>query len=115
MEVSWVELEEVARPLFDAPEVLEARRRLLRDWPAYGATSMVTDGVRLAGSVVLRRPGTWEQDDPFARLGAPRLLRTEGFFLPVPRPTGPALERYAGMPWPFDQFPETQNPRQESA
>jgi hypothetical protein len=115
MEVSWVDVADHARPLFDAPEVLQARRQLLRDWPAYGATTMVTDGTRLAGSVVLRRPGSRGHDDPFARLGPQRLLLTQGFFVPLPRPTGPALERYAGMPWPFDRFRETLNPRQEIA
>ncbi len=55
--VSWLTLEEHQRPLFDAPEVLEARRALLRRWPQYGAAALATDPVRLAGSVVLMSPG----------------------------------------------------------
>ncbi len=30
---------------------------------------------------------------------------TEGMLVPLPAPTGPALERYGGAPWPFDSFP----------
>ncbi len=105
MSVSWTELDENRRPLFDAPEVLQARRVLLRRWPTYGASTLVTDPVRLAGSVVLLSPGSTAQDDPFARLGHPRVLLSQGFFVPIPRPTGPSLERYAGMPWPYDRFP----------
>jgi hypothetical protein len=103
MLVSWVELDR--QPLFDAPEVLQARRYLLRQWPAYGASSLVQDGVRLAGSVLLQRPDA-AQEDPFARLAPRRLLMSQDFFVPVPCPTGPALERYGGVPWPYDSFAE---------
>lgn len=102
MTVSWVSLR--AQPLFDADEVLEARRALLRQWPTFGASSLVTDSVHLAGSVLLGPPGSRFTDDPFARLGPRKLLQIKGFFRPVPAPTGPALERYAGTPWPYDRF-----------
>lgn len=105
MSTSWIELSEEGRPLFDAPEVLEARRRLLRSWPAYGVSTLVTDSVHLAGSVLLWPGGPLVDDDPFARLGRARVLSSEGFFVPLPPPTGPALERYGGAPWPFDRFP----------
>jgi hypothetical protein len=104
MSVSWLALEQDSRPLFDDPEVVEARRVLLRQWPSYGASTLVADAVRLAGSVLFHRPGE-RRDDPFARLGPTKAFATQGFFVPVPAPTGPALERYGGMPWPFDRFP----------
>jgi hypothetical protein len=56
---------------------------------------------------VLQRPGARMSEDPFARLCPARVLLAQGFFLAVPRPTGPAVERYAGMPWPYDRFPES--------
>lgn len=104
MSASWVALAEHEQPLFDAHEVLQARRRLLQQWPAYGASSLVSDSVHLAGSVLLGTAGDRFEDDPFARLGTRTLLRTQGFFLPVPAPTGPAIERYAGAAWPYDRF-----------
>lgn len=104
---TWTELAEDRRPLFDAPEVLEARRKLLRNWPAYGVSTLVTDGVHLAGAVLLWPGGPLIGDDPFARMGWARVLNSRGFFVPLPPPTGPALERYAGSPWPFDRFPPT--------
>lgn len=107
MTASWTELPEGRRPLFDAPEVLEARRWLIRSWPAYGVSTLVTDSVHLAGSVVLWAGGPLFDDDPFARLGPSRVVSSQGFFVPLPAPTGPALERYGGAPWPFDRFATT--------
>jgi hypothetical protein len=107
MAASWTELPEGRRPLFDAPEVLQARRRLIRSWPAYGVSALVTDSVHLAGSVLLWAGGPLFDDDPFARLGPSRVVSSQGFFVPLPAPTGPALERYGGAPWPFDRFATT--------
>ena len=107
MTASWTELPEGRRPLFDAPEVLEARRWLIRSWPAYGVSTLVTDSVHLAGSVVLWAGRPPFDDDPFARLGPSRVVSSQGFFVPLPAPTGPALERYGGAPWPFDRFATT--------
>lgn len=104
MTASWLVLAEDEQPLFDAAEVLEARRFLLRQWPPFGASSLVGDSVHLAGSVLLGPPGSRFEDDPFARLGSRKLLQTQGFFVPVPAPTGPSLERYAGAAWPYDRF-----------
>lgn len=106
MSASWTELPEDRRPLFDAPEVLQARRQLLGTWPAYGVSTLVTDAVHLAGAVLLWPGGPLVGDDPFARLGPSRVVRSQGFFVPLPPPTGPALERYGGAPWPVDRFPE---------
>jgi len=103
MTTSWVVHPPDRRPLFDAPEVLEARRVLLRDWPAYGASCLVGDSVPLAGAVTLHRPGAVGAD-PFARAAPAVLLDTTGVFVPLPAPTGPTLERYSGAPWPYDRF-----------
>lgn len=105
MSASWTELAEDRRPLFDAPEVLEARRRLLRHWPPYGVSTLVTDSVHLAGAILLWPGGRLLDDDPFSRLGPSRMVRSQGFFAPLPAPTGPSLERYGGAPWPVDRFP----------
>lgn len=104
MTASWTELVGDHRPLFDAPEVLEARRQLILSWPEYGVSTLMTDSVHLAGSVLLWAGGPLFDDDPFARLGPSRLVSSQGFFVPLPAPTGPALERYGGAPWPFDSF-----------
>ncbi len=50
-------------------------------------------------------PHTAPPDDPFSRRAPPVVLDTEGLLVPLPAPTGPALERYGGAPWPFDHFP----------
>ncbi len=105
MTVSWVVYPATCRPLFDAPEVLQARRALMRHWPAYGASSLVSDSVHLAGAVSMSHPHTAPPDDPFARRAPGVVLDTEGLLVPLPAPTGPALERYGGAPWPFDSFP----------
>lgn len=42
-------------------------------------------------------------DDPFARLFAGTLLRTDLFGEAAP-PPGPGIERYAGVPWPGGRF-----------
>lgn len=86
-------------PLFDDPAVLQARRAALAGpWPR-AASALTVDAVHWAGSV-------WVGDgDPFRLLGRPALLQVgAGVLGRMPRPTGPALERYAGASWPAGSF-----------
>lgn len=90
-----------ALPLFDDPAVLQARRAALAGpWPR-AASALTVDAVHWAGSVWVGPPG----DDPFRLLGVPEVLQVgPGLLGTFPRPTGPALERYAGAPWPAGSF-----------
>jgi hypothetical protein len=87
-----------------------ARRDALRDGRV-AVSVLVDDPVHLAGSVSVARadqPGELLalRDDPFARLGPPRLLDVgPGLFGTVPVTPGPVLERYAGAPWPYAAWP----------
>lgn len=104
MTVSWCAIAKEQRPLFDAPEVLEARRVLMRDWPAYGASALVGDSSHLAGGLTLHPLGTVDPANPLAGGRRCIVLDVDDVLLPVPAPTGPTLERYAGAPWPYDRF-----------
>ncbi len=107
---AWVSLvlvpPEVA-PLFDDPAVVQARRAALAWLSGAAISTLVRDGVHFAGAVVVEhgdRPALLG-DDPFARVHPARVLRVEaGLFGRVAAPVGPAIERYAGKPWPADGF-----------
>lgn len=88
-------------PLFDDPAVLQARRRALAGpWPR-AVSALTVDPVHFAGSVWVGPPDS----DPFQGLGQPQVLRVGlGILGTFPRPTGPAIERYAGAPWPAGGF-----------
>lgn len=88
-------------PLFDDPAVLQARRLALAGlWPR-AARALTVDPVHFAGSVWVRSPDT----DPFRLLGRPEVVQVgAGILGDFPRPTGPAIERYAGAPWPAGGF-----------
>lgn len=104
LRASWIALPPGQRPLFDAPEVVAVRRRLLGSWPALGLSTLVVDGQHLAGAVLLSAVGAPLPEHPFGWLAPARHVLSEGFFLPLAAPTGPSLERYGGQPWPFDRF-----------
>lgn len=92
-----------ALPLFDDPAVLYARRSALGGVSARAFSTLVVDGTHFAGSVWVVDSAAALGDDPFRRLGVSLSLRVPaGFFGSVPRPPGPALERYSGAPWPED-------------
>lgn len=99
-----------ARPITDDPAVVQARRDVLRDGRASSVSLLSADAVEVGGAITVARADRSEQvaalrDDPFARLWSARILRvTAGVFGTVVRPTGPSLERYGGMPWPYDRF-----------
>lgn len=104
--VSLVLLPANARPIADDPAAIGARRAALRDGRV-AVSLLVSDPVHLAGSVTIARADRPEElhalrDDPFARLGTPRLLNVgPGLFGTAPATPGPVLERYAGTPWPL--------------
>lgn len=90
-------------PLFDDPAVLHARRSVLTGVSARAVSTMVVDSTHFAGSVWVVDSAKALGDDPFRRLGTHLSMQVApGFFGRVPRPPGPALERYSGAPWPED-------------
>ena len=51
----------------------------------------------------MARSPRWFSSDPFARLFAGHVVRTD-LFADVPPPPGPVMERYGGTPWPGGAF-----------
>jgi hypothetical protein len=94
---------------FDEPEVQGARRDALAWWiPLLGddlvcISSFSLDASRCAGAVTVALSPRHFGEDPFARLFPGTVVRTD-FFSLVPPPPGPAIERYAGAPWPAGSF-----------
>jgi len=104
---AWVSLvwpAEATMPLYDDPAVLHARRAVLSGVSPRAVSTLVLDSTHFAGSVWVVEDDADLRDDPFRRLAAPRCLRVGPELLGhVARPPGPALERYAGAPWPWDR------------
>ena len=94
---------------FDEPEVQQARRAALAHWiPLLGEdliclTTFALDASRYGGALTVARRPDHFPDDPFARLFAGTVLRTD-LFGEVAPPPGPVIERYAGVPWPGGGF-----------
>jgi hypothetical protein len=110
--ISLVLLAADARPIADDPAAVNARRAVLRDGRV-AVSLLVEDAVHIAGSLTIARTDRPEElhalrDDPFARLGTPRLLDVgPGLFGAAPTTPGPVLERYAGAPWPLLRWSRT--------
>lgn len=103
--VSLLLLPRGGEPLYDDPAVSQVIRDVLAWPPPDVVTTLVRDGVHLAGSLTARRDGYDLAGEPFARLGRARLLEVEGGLLGrVPMPCGPVMQRYAGQPWPAEGF-----------
>lgn len=103
--VSLVLLPEHGAPLYDDPAVSQAIRDVLAGPVPAAMTTLVRDGVHLAGALTARRDGNDLTGDPFVRFGPARLLDVEGGLLGrVPMPCGPVMQRYAGQPWPAEGF-----------
>jgi len=94
---------------FDEPEVQQARRDALAWWlPLLGeslvcVSTFAIDASLCAGAVTVARDPRWFAEDPFARLFAGTVVRTD-LFCAVAPPAGPVIERYAGAPWPGGRF-----------
>jgi len=110
--VSLLLLPEQGRPLADDPAAVQVRRRVLADGRPAAVSTLTGNATHLAGSVTVARadhPGELLAlgDDPFRRLGAPRVLNVgRGLFGPVPPSGGPVTERYSGAPWPYNHWPD---------
>jgi hypothetical protein len=111
--LGWVSLvlipQEVAL-LFDDPAVSQALRAVLSGPPPAAVSTLVRDAVHFAGAVTVGQGEHPDRltDDPFARLHPARLLRLgPGLFGHLPPPPGPAIQRYAGKPWPAPGFDES--------
>lgn len=94
---------------YDEPEVQAARRDALAWWiPMLGddlvcITTLAIDASRTGGAITVARSPRLFDSDPFARLFAGTIVRTD-IFTPVPPPPGPVIERYGGAPWPAGGF-----------
>ena len=94
---------------FDEPEVQQARRDALAWWiPLLGddlvcLSTFALDASRYAGAVTVARDPSLFADDPFCRLFPGTVVPTDSFCEVAP-PPGPAIERYAGAPWPGGGF-----------
>jgi hypothetical protein len=101
--------DEAAALAYDQPEVQQVRRDALSWWiPLLGdalvcLTTLALDEARYGGAITVTKAPLRCQDDPFARLFPPTLLRTD-LFAAVPPPVGPVIERYAGVAWPGGRF-----------
>jgi hypothetical protein len=94
---------------YDEPEVQQARRDALAWWiPLLGdafvcLSTFALDASRCGGAVTVAREPSRFADDPFARLFRGTVVETD-IFCEVAPPAGPAIERYAGAPWPGGRF-----------
>ena len=94
---------------FDEPEVQQVRRDALAWWvPLLGdslvcLTTLPIDAWRYAGAITVAREPAVFHSDPFARLFPGTAVETD-LFCAVEPPAGPAIERYAGAPWPGGRF-----------
>ncbi len=108
--VSLLLLPADARPIADDPAAVQARRCVLRDGRPAAVSILTDDPVHLAGALTVARTDHPHEvsalhDDPFARLGPTLILDIgPGVLGPALLALGPVIERYAGAPWPCDQW-----------
>jgi hypothetical protein len=94
---------------FDEPEVQQVRRDALAWWVPLLGDSLVClstfalDASRYGGAITVARSPERFDSDPFARLFPGTIVETD-LFSEVSPPPGPAIERYAGAPWPGGGF-----------
>jgi hypothetical protein len=97
-----------ALPL-DDPVVQQARRDALAWWiPLVGdalvcVTTLALDPVNCAGAITVDTDPSVFDSDPFVRLFAGVVVRSD-LFCPVAPPHGPTIERYSGVAWPGGAF-----------
>lgn len=103
---AWVSLvwpDPAALPLFDDPAVVAARRAAQHGDAPRAVSTLVVDSTHFAGSIWVVDHPVALRDDPFRVVATPTILPVgAGLLGRVPRPFGPALERYSGVPWPWD-------------
>lgn len=98
-----------ARIPFDAPEVQHARREALAWWISLLGDRMIClstlslDASHYGGAITVARTPDFFASDPFSRLFAGTVVRSDVFSVVVP-PPGPVIERYTGAPWPAGAF-----------
>jgi hypothetical protein len=102
-------IDESAKLPFDQPEVQQARRDVLAWWiPLLGdslicLTTLALDPVNYGGAITVATDPGFFGLDPFARIFPGTIVRTD-LFSRVPPPSGPVVERYAGVAWPGGSF-----------
>lgn len=101
--------DERASVQFDQPEIQQARRDVLAWWiPLLGdafvcLSTLALDESRCGGAItVTREPAPW-RSDPFARIFPGTVVRSD-LMCEVAPPSGPVIERYAGVAWPGGRF-----------
>jgi len=98
-----------AKLAYDQPEVQGVRRDAMAWWiPLLGdalvcLTTLALDEAGYGGAITVTSRPVDFREDPFARLFAGTVVRTD-LFAPVAPPAGPVLERYAGVAWPGGRF-----------
>ena len=101
--------DEEAKLAYDQPEVQGVRRDAMAWWIPLLADSLVClttlalDEAGYGGAITVTNRPVELRDDPFARLFAGPVVRTD-LFCQVAPPAGPVLERYAGVAWPGGSF-----------
>ncbi len=94
---------------FDQPEIQQVRRDALAWWigqlgdALVCLTTLALDESRYGGAITVTRAPVAFHDDPFARIFPGTVVRSDVFCSVAP-PTGPVVERYAGVPWPGGTF-----------
>lgn len=94
---------------YDHPEVQGVRRDALAWWiPLLGdnlvcLTTLALDEAGYGGAITVTREPIDARQDPFARIFAGTVLRSD-LFCEVAAPAGPVIERYAGVAWPGGHF-----------
>lgn len=107
--VAWVSLlwpDRDRLPLFDDPAVVQARRCALAGRRPRSVSTLTVDSQHWAGSLWAADSARGASDDPFRLLGLPVVLQVGPGLISdgVAALVGPALERYAGAPWPAGSF-----------
>jgi hypothetical protein len=98
-----------AKLAYDQPEVQGVRRDAMAWWiPLLGdalvcLTTLALDEAGYGGAITVTSRPVDFREDPFARLFAGTVVRTD-LFAGVAPPAGPVLERYAGVAWPGGRF-----------
>ena len=101
--------DDAAKLPFDQPEVQQVRRDALAWWiPLLGdalvcMTTLALDPVNYGGTITVTSDPSFFRSDPFARIFPGTIVRTD-LFSRVSPPSGPVIERYAGVAWPGGIF-----------
>lgn len=91
---------------FDDAAVLGARRAVMAGPPRRCVSTLLDGASVFAGALTAAHDDDPRPvDDPFARVFPAVALRVGAGLVGMhPPPAGPVVERYAGLPWPWDRW-----------